>query len=285
MHDHRHSRGDGLLHRLHHALHAFIVAPFRGPRRGAPPYCVPEPPDTAPPPGVLRFFDAHQARTVDALTSRIFPAGPDGPGAHEAGAGNYIDYLLSRDDAFGQPIYRRSPFALAYRGDHPPPDREGTVWAPKSELPRHGFQSALDPREIYRRGLASLDRLARRRFGADFADLPPDVQDRIVAALADDTAEGFETPTAREFFQMVQEHTVEGTFSDPQYGGNFDMIGWRAIGFPGAQRTYAPEDLSTEDIDLEPQSLAQLHAFHPRGADQAHPHPAVAMPMPLKPRT
>ena len=32
--------------------------------------------------------------------------------------------------------------------------------------------------------------------------------------------------------------TLEGYFSDPAYGGNRDMIGWRMVGFPGAYAQY-----------------------------------------------
>jgi gluconate 2-dehydrogenase gamma chain len=32
----------------------------------------------------------------------------------------------------------------------------------------------------------------------------------------------------------------EGFFSDPLYGGNRDMIGWKLIGFPGARYDYRP---------------------------------------------
>jgi len=31
----------------------------------------------------------------------------------------------------------------------------------------------------------------------------------------------------------VLEHTLEGTFSDPHYGGNRDFIGWELLGYPG----------------------------------------------------
>ena len=206
--------------------------------RGAAPAAtpVPDPPETPPAPGVLRFFTAHEARTVEALAARILPSGPDGFGAREAGVLNYVDYLLAQEDAFGQPIYRRPPYARAYEGEAPsaPPANESSgdglvLWVKKEDLRRYGFQSALDPREIYRRGLSALDRCAQTASAADFADLPPDAQDELVGALAADAAAGFDEPGARAFFETVEEHTIEGAFSDPQYGGNRNKIGWQAI--------------------------------------------------------
>ncbi|HEY0418280.1 MAG TPA: gluconate 2-dehydrogenase subunit 3 family protein, partial [Acetobacteraceae bacterium] len=41
-----------------------------------------------------------------------------------------------------------------------------------------------------------------------------------------------------EFFETLLANTIEGFFSDPTYGGNRAMVGWRMIGFPGAYAAY-----------------------------------------------
>jgi len=38
----------------------------------------------------------------------------------------------------------------------------------------------------------------------------------------------------RRFFAVIREHTFEGLFCDPVYGGNRNAAGWRLVGFPGA---------------------------------------------------
>ena len=43
---------------------------------------------------------------------------------------------------------------------------------------------------------------------------------------------------ARTFFKLLLQNTKEGMFSDPIYGGNKDMAGWKMIGFPGARYDY-----------------------------------------------
>jgi gluconate 2-dehydrogenase gamma chain len=40
------------------------------------------------------------------------------------------------------------------------------------------------------------------------------------------------------FFGHLLEATLEGFFSDPVYGGNRNMVGWRMIGFPGAYASF-----------------------------------------------
>ncbi len=47
----------------------------------------------------------------------------------------------------------------------------------------------------------------------------------------------------RNFFAVVYEHTLEGTFGDPLYGGNRDAVGWKLVGFPGAQWGYTAEQM------------------------------------------
>jgi gluconate 2-dehydrogenase gamma chain len=46
-----------------------------------------------------------------------------------------------------------------------------------------------------------------------------------------------------EFFAAVRQHTIEGTFCDPAYGGNRGAVGWRLLGFPGAQWGYSAEQM------------------------------------------
>ena len=48
---------------------------------------------------------------------------------------------------------------------------------------------------------------------------------------------------SENFFTMVWSHTVEGMFSDPAYGGNRNAVGWKLIGFPGAQYGYSGEEM------------------------------------------
>jgi gluconate 2-dehydrogenase gamma chain len=37
-----------------------------------------------------------------------------------------------------------------------------------------------------------------------------------------------------EFFDLVRSHTIMGFFSNPEYGGNRDKVGWKLIGFEDA---------------------------------------------------
>jgi gluconate 2-dehydrogenase gamma chain len=222
----------------------------------------------------LEFFRPHEARTVEAIAARIIPGDADDPGAREAGVVNYIDCLLATGLGYAEPIYREPPFAMGYDEDDPPSEQElqteGVIWLPNDLLERYGYQSVLTPREIYRMGLQALDRYANRQYGGDFVDLSEGDQDAVLEAVANDEAEGFDDPSATSFFEALRDHTVEGMFSDPIYGGNQDMAGWRLVGFPGAQRGYTVRDLKTEGYRRNPQGLPDLHHYHPGQTNESN---------------
>lgn len=226
---------------------------------------------------VLKFFTPHEAMTAEAFTARLLPGSQEDPGAREAGVVYYIDELLAQPDGFAESVYRQPPFAATYTGEQPPgnqtADQAGMViWIQDEEVERYGYQSILTPREVMRIGLAALDRYANQEFNDDFADLSEEQQDRIIQAMLEDEPDGFQPLTSKSFFHAMRRYTSEGMFSDPVYGGNYNMAGWRLIGFPGAQRAYTPSEIQVEGIGLrrEPWSAEHLPAFNP--GERVSPH-------------
>ncbi len=218
----------------------------------------------------LTFFNPHEYKTVDALTARIIPGTPEDPGAREARVVDYIDSALAGPYGWGLQTYRQGPFLVVSESPVAPPpelttrrDLYQVIEVRPEDAPRYGYQSVLTPQEVYRRGLAALDAYTQQQFGKDFVDLTEEQQDTIMAALADGSATGFDNPSAQSFFTTLRTHTIEGMFADPMYGGNRDMVGWKMIGYPGAQRSYSPMDLRDPNWPgREPQSLADLAGIH-----------------------
>jgi gluconate 2-dehydrogenase gamma chain len=214
------------------------------------------------------FFNIHEAQTVDALVSRILPGDEDDPGAHEAGDVFYIDRALGGTNlGYTLKTYTQGPFLVV--SEEPVPVQAASSRdiydyvsiAPNSDLiSRYGYQSVLTPQEIYRRGLEYVDAYAQSQFQQDFVELSSEQQDQILTDMEADNATGFGGPSGKAFFTQLRNDTIEGTFSDPQYGGNRDLVGWKLIGYPGAQRNYTPEDMKNTSFMREPQSLAQLMA-------------------------
>lgn len=92
---------------------------------------------------------------------------------------------------------------------------------------------ALAPqRGLYSTGLAAIDAYARLKYGTAFVALPPTAQDGVLQVVERGLpSESMEDSAA--FFALLRDHTLQGTFCDPYYGGNAGYVGWDMIGYPG----------------------------------------------------
>ena len=75
----------------------------------------------------------------------------------------------------------------------------------------------------YRKGIAGVDAVGRKRFGKPFADLPSEQQIEILTDVENSDA---------EFFSLIRTHTMQGFYGDPRHGGNRGMVSWKMLGLP-----------------------------------------------------
>ena len=230
----------------------------------------PSPAVSPPPEGVYRFFTASEARALGVVVDALLPSEGGIPGARDAGVVTFVDHRLAADE--GVPTFTDPPFAKTYEGDSPPgPDTDEVVWIPAGELYRYGPQEVdLTARQIYRGGLEALDRHARRRFGTPLENLSPGQAHQVVADLSDGKVEmQADEPSTLTLFDTLFSDVGQGWLADPMYGGNRNLEVWRAIGYPGAQRAYTPQEMHSGHTDRGPQDFAQLHASAPGVPDSA----------------
>ena len=174
-------------------------------------------PATAPAYG---FFSPAEAAFIEAAVARLIPADELGGGAVEAGVPVFLDRQLSGAFGRGDGWYMQGPW------------RDG--------LPTQGFQTRMTPVAIYRTALREIDAaVAQEGKGASFAKLTAADQDRWLTQLEKGEPK-LPTADAKTFFTMLLQNTLEGFWSDPMYGGNRDMLGWKLIGFPGARYDHLP---------------------------------------------
>ena len=64
------------------------------------------------------------------------------------------------------------------------------------------------------------------------------MQDEVLGDMEQNVPRGFIADSSA-FFNLVRGHTLQGTFCDPIYGGNANMVGWDLIGYPGVRLTVA----------------------------------------------
>jgi gluconate 2-dehydrogenase gamma chain len=96
-------------------------------------------------------------------------------------------------------------------------------------------------RPAYTMGLAALDRYAHSSRGKPFLELSPTDQDSVLIDCETGGATGF-TGSSAQFFAMLLNHTRQGMFGDPHYGGNAGFVGWDLIGYPGARTAVTAAD-------------------------------------------
>lgn len=170
-------------------------------------------------PAQLTFFNEAEAVTVDAMVACIIPGDASSPGAREAGALVYIDRVLAGYYHHLQTFYQRGLRELDTHCRH----KHGAPFVDLSQDQREAVLTEIDPpREAVQSGDIHVDTqsLAEKVEGRDSSNL------------------------LLQFFAVVREHTIEGTFGDPAYGGNHGGIGWKMVGFPGAQWGYTAEQMA-----------------------------------------
>jgi len=96
-------------------------------------------------------------------------------------------------------------------------------------------------RQAYTSGLAALDRYAKSSRGKAFTELSATDQDSVLIDVETGAATGF-TGSSAQFFALVLNHTHQGTFGDPYYGGNANFVGWDLIGYPGIRTMVTAAD-------------------------------------------
>ena len=200
-------------------------------------------PSLAPVGEGYHYFTVAEAAFVEAAVGRLIPKDELGPGAVEAGVPIFLDRQLGGDYGKALRWYMGGP------------------WAPG--LPTQGYQSRFTPAQMYRTAIREIDQaVGKAHGGATFAKLSAADQDAVLTELqAGKLALDQADPAA--FFKLLLQNTIEGFFSDPIYGGNRDMVGWKLIGFPGArydQRRFASR--YGEPYPLPPVGIAGRPGWH-----------------------
>ncbi len=197
-----------------------------------------------------RFFDDHQYQTIKAVTGVIIPEDED-PGAIFARVVDYIDFFLGAFKVDPPRIYAAGPFSGRHGGEN-----GFSVYLPLSRvkeiewriliegskgIPEREFnESFIGLQEIYGKGIEELDTRAQDSYGVGFyKELDPSEQLRIFSQ------------TDPEFRDIVFDHTVEGMYAAPEYGGNADCVGWKYIHYEGDRQPIGYTRKQVEEPDEE----------------------------------
>lgn len=191
------------------------------------------------------MLTGHERAVLEAATARLVP-GPDDdpgeaghPGAREAHAVDYIVTLLGALGEDPPKVFAGGPFSD--RGGRERDDMASFL--PLNDAVREHWRARLDDLgAAYREGLRQLDTLG----GGDFAAASPADQD---SALAQNPRVPRLPAGISGFTDLLFQHTIEGCYGAPEYGGNAGGVMWQSIGFPGdvQPRGYGAEEVTDSD--------------------------------------
>jgi hypothetical protein len=161
----------------------------------------------------LQFLSEREHAIVAELADRLLPAAGDFAGSGATGTADYVDLLLGAFNFDPPRIWAGGPYSGRYGGEPgferflPLSRVEELAWRTRIEgscgLPEREWNGPVRGwQEIYREGIAALGE-----------DLDVDAQP--------------------ELKQLLFEHACEATYGPPEYGGNRDLAGWRAIAYEG----------------------------------------------------
>ncbi|MCU5774528.1 gluconate 2-dehydrogenase subunit 3 family protein [Erwiniaceae bacterium BAC15a-03b] len=178
-------------------------------------------------------------QNLTAIFDRLIPADQHGPSASAAGCIEFIDGELAGEYGAGAALYLDGPMQRE--------NEEQLMGSP---------QFLATPKERYMTGLKALEAWAQVHHQASFHRLTADQIDNFLHAMEAGEINLSEQVNSQAFFELMLQNAREGYLSDPIYGGNKNMAGWKMIGFPGARYDYRPYiDRRNEDLALIPVSL------------------------------
>jgi gluconate 2-dehydrogenase gamma chain len=164
------------------------------------------------------YFTTAEWAFINAAIERLIPNDGNGPGGVDAGVPVFLDKQMQLPYGHGAYWYMQGPF-------HP------------ETPPTLGYQLRQTPRELYRAGIALIDRAAVHAHKKPFAQLDSAQRDALLTQ-ADQGHLPEDSLLAGAFFALLLRNTREGYFADPLYGGNRDMAAWKMVGFPGARADF-----------------------------------------------
>ncbi len=86
---------------------------------------------------------------------------------------------------------------------------------------------------VYRAGFRSTDASSRSVYEKGFLEIAFDEQTRLLERMqtGDLPNADWSSVPARDFFRMIRDHTMQGAYSHPKYGGNRNKASWDMIGY------------------------------------------------------
>jgi len=189
--------------------------------------------------GYSVLTDITTRKNLVAIFDRLIPADSLGPSAIDEGALEFLDSQLAGDYGSGAALYLEGPLR--------PENEEKLMGSP---------QFITSPRERYLTGLKALELWAQANHKDSLHTLNAVQIDAFLTDMEAGKIDLGPEVNSQAFFELMLQNVRESYLSDPLYGGNKTMAGWKMIGFPGARYDYRQYvERRGENLKLIPVSL------------------------------
>jgi gluconate 2-dehydrogenase gamma chain len=188
------------------------------------------------------FFNQAQLQMTEAAAERIFPKDEIGPGASELGVAFYIDHQMASPWGVNSREYRLGPFV-------------------KGEVTQGDYQS-IQRHEVFTMGLQAMEEASKKAYSKSFIEIADEERDAVLTAMQKGEIKVVNEVMGKSFFNILLNLTMEGVYSDPLYGGNKNMLGWKMRKYPGNQMTYTDIMEKEDFVDMAPRSLRDHFVAH-----------------------
>jgi gluconate 2-dehydrogenase gamma chain len=160
-----------------------------------------------------------EATFVEAVVNIMCPADEFTPSGVDCGLATFIDRQLAGGFGKGQGRYRRGPW--------------------KTGKPELGLQLAMTPEQFFKAGVAAANDACKKKGGKSFDQLAPADADAFLRDVQAGRVTDSRVPLPSWFNDLVYPLFVRACFADPMYGGNYNKVFWKMVGYPGLPATHA----------------------------------------------
>ena len=175
-------------------------------------------PSAAAPFTGYEFLGPGDAAFVETLVNVMCPADAYTPNGVDCGLANYIDRQLAGAFGQGEGRYLRGPW--------------------KRGKPQLGLQLPLTPAQFFKAGLGAAADACAKKYGKPFDQLPAADANAFLQDVQAGKIVDPRVPLALWFNELVYPLFVQACFGDPMYGGNYNKVFWRLVGYPGLPATH-----------------------------------------------
>ena len=185
-------------------------------------------------------FSQDEAAFVEVMVNIMCPADDLTPNGVDCGLPIYIDRQLAGDFGRGAKRYSRGPWIQG--------------------KPQHGYQLPMTPEQHFKAGVLAANEACVARLGKPFDQIAATDASAFLGDLSAGKVVDERLPLAAWFNELVYPLFTQACFADPIYGGNYNKIFWKLIGYPGPLMNYRDEIDKSHGVPWrrKPVSLAQL---------------------------